>query len=105
MAVVRVLEGALLLSAPNGVQQHPAAILRQNCRLSTLASAQCRLLPQPAASHFVSHRVQDVRRILRALDGVSGTLNATTGPLIVDLSAVALEGCIWQANRKKLDPI
>ena len=49
---------------------------------------------------ILCHIVQDVRRILRALDGVSGTLNATTGPLIVDLSAVALEGCIWQANRK-----
>ena len=104
MAVVRVLEGALLLSAPNGVQQHQAAILRQNRCFQhwlLLSAVCCRNL----LLRILRHIVQEVRRILRALDGVSGTLNATSGPLIVDLSTVALEGGIGQANRKKMGPI
>ena len=67
-----------------------------------LLSAVCR---RNLLLRILRHIVQEVRRILRALDGVSGTLNATSGPLIVDLSTVALEGGIGQANRKKMGPI
>ena len=82
------------------MQQHQAAILRQNRCFQhwlLLSAVCCRNL----LLRILRHIVQEVRRILRALDGVSGTLNATSGPLIVDLSTVALERCIWQANQGK----
>ena len=82
------------------MQQHQAAILRQNRCFQhwlLLSAVCCRNLLR----RILRHIVQEVRRILRALDGVSGTLNATSGPLIVDLSTVALEGGIGQADQGK----